>query len=286
MQKTRLEFRPQLEGFFRRYKVIANGSTLFCFNPGVPDRDALDWNMKRPSIHPLYTPAGVPMTEQGAHNYPHHKACWIAHGRINGVNYYHDPQGGGRILARKLDWTERDGVGILDAEIEWVDAAFNVVIREQRRHWIRPGARAHRIDVRTQWQTPQETAEIAVEKHALFHIRVIEALSEAEGSTLRASNGKVGAAAIFDSEGNWIDCRGTVGGRKVGACIMGHPSECPQPLFARPYGTIALNPFFHQAMTLRRGETWNHTYSVTVYDEAEQFQAEAAYEEFAGTSFD
>lgn len=279
-----LQFQPQQEGFYRRYKVLANGRAMFCFNPGVPNRDSLDFAMKRPSIHPLYTPAGFPVSEQGAHNFPHHKGCWIAHGLVNGVNFYHDGPGGGRILARKVNWIERDGMGILDVEIEWVDAAGDVVLSERRRHWVRPRAAANRIDVRTELSTPQEKAEIAIEKHAFFHVRAIDALNEDSGSTLRASNGITGAMKIFDTEGNWIDCRRAIGGHKLGVCIMAHPGECPQPLFARPYGTIALNPFFHKPLTLPRGQTWRHTYCVLAYDG--ELDAEASYREFGGTKLD
>jgi len=284
MQTPRLQFQPQLDGFFKRYMISVNDRPLCFFNPGVANRDWLDWNMKRPSIHPLYTPAGLPVTEQGAHNYPHHKACWIAHGLVNGVNFYHDGPGGGRILARKVNWTEGDGGGILDADVEWVDAGHEIVLHEKRRHWFRPGATANRIDVRTELSTPREKAEIAIEKHAFFHVRAIEALNEESGSRLRASNGITGAMKIFDTEGNWIDCAGRIGGLSVGVCIMAHPSECPQPLFARPYGTIALNPFFHKPLTLARGQTWRRTYSVVAYDG--ELDVEAAYRELGATKFD
>ncbi len=259
---------------------------MFCFNPGEANPNWDDFNMKRPGIHPLYTPAGFPVTEQGAHNFPHHKGCWIAHALVNGINFYHDGSTGGRILARKVNWDERDGVGIFDADIEWVDAAFNVVLHEKRRHWMRLGAQANRIDVRTELTTPLEKAELAVEKHAFFHIRVIEALCEAEGSTVRASNGIKGAMDIFKSEGFWIDCRGAIGGQTVGACIMGHPDDGAQPLFARPYGTIALNPFFQKPTILLRGQTWKRTYSVIAYDDTQRFDVESAYKEFGSTKFD
>lgn len=277
-------FHPQQEGFYRRYKVTANGRTMFCFNPGQPLRDWLDFTLKRPCIHPLYTPSGIPLTEQGAHNFPHHKACWTGHALVNGINFYHDSVYGGLILARKVDWSEKDGVGILDADIEWVNSAFEVVLNEKRRHWVRPGAQANRIDIRSEITTPLDKAEFAVEKHAFFHIRVIEAISEGEGGKVRASNGIDVTEKIFKSHGVWIDSRGEIGGRKVGACIMAHPDDGPQPLFARPYGTIALNPFFEKPMTLPRGQTYRRTYSVIAYDG--ELDVEAAYNEFGATKFE
>lgn len=281
---TAFTFLPQFDGLLRRYKILANGRAMFCFNPGEANRDNVDFNMKRPSIHPLYTPAGFPVTEQGAHNFPHHKGCWIAHGNVSGTNFYHDGFYGGRILTRKLDWSERDGIGLLDAQIEWVDASGNITLNERRRMWVRPTAQSNRIDIRTELTTPLEKAEFAVEKHAFFHVRVIDALDEDDGGRARASNGVVGATKIFSTHGFWIDYRGAMGGNKIGVCIMAHPSDGEHPLFARPYGTIALNPFFEKPMTLLRGEVFRRTYSILAYDgEADM---EAAFKEFGATKFE
>jgi hypothetical protein len=279
-----LQFLPPFDGFLRRYKIFANGRAMFCFNPGEANRDEVDFNMKRPSIHPLDTPAGFPVTEQGAHNFPHHKGCWIAHGNLSGTNFYHDGWTGGRLLTRTLHWSERDGVGLLDARIEWVDAAGNITLNERRRHWVRPSAQANRIVIRTELTPPLQKVEFAAEKHAFFHVRPIDAIDEDDGGSARASNGIVGASKIFSTRGLWMDCRGAIDGNKVGVCIMAHPSEGELPLFARRYGPIALKPFFEKAMTLSRGETFRRTFSILAYDG--DADIEAAFHDFGATQFE
>lgn len=277
---------PQLEGFFRRYKLTCEGRLVCCLNH-APAEDAYWLRQRRPSIHPLVTPSGIQVTEQGGHTMPHHKAVWIAHGTVNGVNCYIDEGVSGLIQTRSVTFRANAYIAALDTQVAWLDPAGKVLLEESRLYRARSGAKANRVDIQTTLTTPLEACELAQEKHAFFHVRPADVLSEDQGGTITASNGKVGSEAVYGTDGFWIDLRGRPGPAGAGVIIMGHRDDGPQPLFARSYGTVALNPFLNQGTTLRKGERFRRTYSVTAYDDPESFNREEAWEAFcASATFD
>ena len=273
---------PQLEGLFRRYKLSCEGRFVLGFNHAPPEESY--WlRQRRPSLHPFVTPAGAPVTEQGGHTMPHHKAVWIGHGDIGGVNFYVDEPFGGHIRTTALTFRATAYVAAIDCRIEWAAPDGRVMLEETRRHRVRAGARANRVDVETVLTTPLDAVELKQEKHGFFHVRAAELLSEDLGGAVTASSGKTGCEAIYGSEGFWLDTRGTLAGRRVGVVIMGHRDDGPQPLFTRSYGTVALQPFLYKGETLAKGARWRRVYSVTAYDNADGFDVAEAYEAFCAT---
>lgn len=270
---------PQFEGLFRRYKLVCEGRLVLCLNTAPPEK-AYWLRQRRPSIHPLVTPSGCPVTEQGGHTMPHHKAVWIAHGKVGGINFYVDEEPVGLIQTLEVKLKANAYIAAADTHVAWVDPAGRVVLDEWRRYRIRSGVQANRVDVETVLTTPLDEVELEKEKHAFFHLRTIDVLSEDQGSRLQASNGKTGSEAIHESEGLWIDVRGKIGRAEVGAIIMAHRETGPQPLFARSYGTVALNPFFFQGLILRKGERYRRVYAVYAYDDPVTFDPAQEYEAF------
>jgi hypothetical protein len=294
-----------LDGRFRRHKIVrsapdapgmhaapgAQGERVVaCFNPA--NDTSASFLLRRPSLHPIYTPAGLPVTEQGAHNYPHHKGVFLALGKIDDTNVYVDTtHDSGRLEAREVSTRTEGDALVLDTEIVWLDAADEVLVVERRIHRFYAGAqtgygeRANRVDVDSQLRTPIG-AGVAMpkNKHGYFHARVIDAIDEEDGGTVSASNGLTGADAIFESDGYWIDARGQIGPLDVGIAIMVHPRFGPQPLFARTYGSIALNPFARQGRRLEQGQVYRNVYSVWAYDDPGTFDTAQAFDTFARTA--
>ena len=142
-----------------------------------------------------------------------------------------------------------------------------------------------RIDVDSRLQTAlPDGVDLPRNKHGYFHARVIDAIDEEDGGTLLASNGQIGADAILETDGSWIACSGHVGPNTVGLAIMAHPAFGQQPLFARAYGTVALNPFLREGRHLAPGDVFRRVYSAWAYDQPEQFDVAVAFETFAATA--
>lgn len=277
---------PEMEGFFRRYKFLADGKPVMCLNSAPPEESY--WlRQKRPSIHPLLTPSGVPVTEQGGHTMSHHKAVWIAHADINGANFYTDEGNTGLIQTVKADFREDGNDGVMDTRIIWNTLEGKTLLEERRVMRIIAGKRANRVDIHSSITTPLDHAVLAREKHAFFHVRVIDVMSEDQGGVVTASNGVIGTEKIYGTDGFWIDTRGRVGAASAGVAIMVHRRQGPQPLFSRSYGTVALNQFMREGLVLKRGEKHENLYSVVAYDDADSFDVPAVYEAFcaSGDSF-
>ena len=282
----RIRAETVLDGRFKRHKILAGERVLACFNPGDDGASVL---LRRPSLHPIYTPAGLPVTEQGAHNYPHHKGVFLTLGKINDTNVYVDTtHNSGRLVAREVSFSQEGPALVMETEIDWLDARGDVLIAERRVHRFYAGEAdgvANRIDIDSQLRTPLSGgADLPKNKHAYFHCRVIDAIDEDDGGTVTASNGITGADAIFETEGNWIDTRGRIGPNAVGIAIMVHPDFGPQPLFARTYGTVALNPFAKEGRRLEPGEVYRSVYGVWAYDRPGDFDVARAYDRFARTA--
>lgn len=263
-----MEIQPQLTGRFLRYKIVHDGRCVCCFNP-CKSEDSADFVQRRPSIHPLYTPAGLPVTEQGAHNYPHHKGLWIAHGRVDDTNVYADAHVAhlGRIITHECPTrVTADGAAIIDASLYWQSEKHETLLEERRTHVIRVRKPMTIVRVTSTLSTPRDSVEIHADKHGYFHARVIDAMDEDDGAKLLADNGKDTAEAIFQTKGRWIDCRGRIGPNACGVLVGAHPDEPLHPLFARSYGTIAVHPFMMESRTIRRGEEVRHEFACVAYD--------------------
>ncbi len=102
--------------FFNRLKVLDSGRPVMALNLGGADKDLF---LMRPCVHSLYTPAGYPVTEMGAHNFPHHKGVWLGHAQVNGVNFFHDLVEAGWIVPVGVS-SEADSEGArVDFDLEW-----------------------------------------------------------------------------------------------------------------------------------------------------------------------
>lgn len=291
-----------LDGRFRRHKIVRRepdapgshgtpgGRVVGCFNPA--NDTTASFLLRRPSLHPIYTPAGLPVTEQGAHNYPHHKGVFLTLGKIDHTNVYVDTtHDSGRLEAREVSSRTEGGALVLDTEIVWLDEADQVLIAERRIHRFYAlaqtgyGERANRIDIDSQLSTSIAAGVVMPKnKHGYFHARVIDAIDEEDGGTVTASSGVTGADAIFETDGYWIDTRGQLGPNGVGIAIMVHPRFGPQPLFARTYGSVALNPFAREGRRLDRGQVYRNVYSVWAYDDPPTFDVAQAFDTFARTA--
>ncbi len=276
-----------LDGRFRRHKIMVGARVVACFNPA--NDPSASFLLLRPSLHPIYTPAGLPVTEQGAHNYPHHKGVFLVLGKINNTNLYVDtPHHSGRLEARETTFRLDGRALVMDTAIDWLDETGQILIAERRVHRFYTGelgGLANRIDIDSRLTTPVAAGvDLPKNKHAYFHCRVIDALDEEDGGTVRASNGVIGADRIFETDGYWIDTRGRIGPNAVGVTIMAHPQFGPQPLFARTYGTVALNPFAREGRRLEPGQVYRTVYSVWAYDQPDNVDVARAFETFATTA--
>ena len=124
-----MQIQTQEPRFFNRLKVLDGERTVMALNLGGETKDLF---LMRPCVHPLYTPAGLPVTEMGAHNFPHHKGVWLGHAQVNGVNFFHDLADAGWIVPVRVSSDADAERARIDLDLEWRDRRGTVVATETR----------------------------------------------------------------------------------------------------------------------------------------------------------
>jgi len=249
--------------FFNRLKVLDSGRPVMALNLGGADKDLF---LMRPCVHPLYTPDGYPVTEMGAHNFPHHKGVWLGHAQVNGVNFFHDLVDAGWIVPVGVS-SEADSEGArVDLDLEWRDRRGTVVATEVRRHEVRRSGAAHLLDIVSTLHASHGALELGVDNHSWAGLRLIDALDQDDGGLMRDSEGRQGADAINGHPVRWVDVSGTIGEHACGAALLAHPASAPVPTFARFYGTSLLNPTMNEPLTIADGASWTFGTRIAAYD--------------------
>ena len=258
-----MHIQTQEPRFFNRLKVLDGGRTVMALNLGGAAKDLF---LMRPCVHPLYTPAGLPVTEMGAHNFPHHKGVWIGHAQVNGENFFHDLTDAGWIVPVRVS-TDADAASArIVLDLEWRDRRGTVIATEARTHKVQRSGPAHLLDMVSSIRASHRTLEFGVDNHAWAGCRLIDALDQDDGGRMRDSEGRHEADAINGQSVRWVDVSGHIGGHACGAALMAHPASAPVPTFARFYGSSLLNPTMYEPLTIADGESWTFGARIAAYD--------------------
>ena len=187
----------------RRHYVRWRGRTVL----------GLSANAFRAYLFPVYTPAGLALTEEAPIDHPHHQSVWVGadhvdcllpygEGQIEVANYNFYVQetfqgrAAGRMIECAIDWDELAERHLrVVQEIEWRGPAEwgapegRIVAHESRAIDVQPGEMAHVIDVRSRLRPGACDLQIGPTRHAYFGIRLVEPLRPD------------GSAALVDAEG-------------------------------------------------------------------------------------
>jgi hypothetical protein len=218
-----------------------------------------EYNFKdvpRPFFYPVIGPTGVnvtrnwPMKEgkDEAQDHVHHKSLWFTHGEVNGVDFWGEGSGSGKIVHdRFLDVTSGADLGVIKSKNKWVAKDGKVVCTDTRTHrfYNRPDAKM--MDFEITIHASEGKVVLGDTKEGSMAIRL--------APTMRLK-GKVGKGHIVNSQGDregqtwgkraaWCDYYGPVDDQVVGVAIFDHPSNPKHPTWwhVRDYGLFAANPF-------------------------------------------
>ena len=213
-------------------------------------------DVPRPYFYPVIGPTGVPVIrhwpmkegKDEAQDHVHHKSLWFTHGEVNGVDFWGEGSGSGRIVHDKFfKVSSGPEVGIIQSQNKWVAKDGKVVCTDTRTHrfYNRPGGQI--MDFEITIHASNGKVVMGDTKEGSMAIRL--------APTMRLK-GKVGKGHIVNSEGNtdgstwgkraaWCDYYGPVDGETVGVAIFDHPQNPKHPTWwhVRDYGLFAANPF-------------------------------------------
>ncbi len=227
---------------------------------------------KYPYFYPLLGPlTGLPMTDESAMPWPHHRSLFFGCDRVNGGNYWQEGIERGQIRSRGPGFEPGEGDSVVVRDIcDWCSGTGEKIIEDQRSFRIAAPDEATRIlDCRLRL-TARTEIHIDKTNHSLFSVRAARELTPLGGGVLLNSAGKTGEKGTFGEPATWCGFQGTRAGLTESIVLMDHPSNpwTPCKWFTRDYGFASPTPFFwledNKPWRLGAGESVNLRYRVLV----------------------
>ncbi|MCA9269637.1 MAG: PmoA family protein, partial [Planctomycetales bacterium] len=220
----------------------------------------------KPVLSPVIGPTGKPMTrplDEGDH--PHHTSLWLTHGDVNGVDFWTNK--GGLIEHLEYQKVESGETGVLAIKTAWHDKADAIVGYETRTMTFSAAQGVRRIDFDITFTAGDKPVTFGQTKEGSFGVRVWPTMTvDKNGGKILNSEGQTNLDA-WSKPAAWVDYVGQVDGETLGIAILNHPDSLrfPTPWHVRTYGLFAANPFMHEALELKAGESFRLRYAVLLH---------------------
>ncbi len=216
----------------------------------------------KPVIYPVIGPYGIGMTRHWpmknvpgeAHDHPHQKSLWYTHGEVNGVDFWAEGPGKGKIVQRKLVEAAVHGDrAVIVAEDDWKKPDGTIVCTDKRKisFFELPVGRVIDFEITIYasngdvvfGDTKEGTMGIRTHPNLRLRNDPRRGVTTANGQAVNSEGVK--GKAVWGKRAKWVDYWGTIKGKVVGIAIFDHPSNPRHPTWwhARDYGLIAANPF-------------------------------------------
>ena len=218
----------------------------------------------RSYLHPVLGPYGVPMTrawplQDGVpgedHDHVHHRSFWVAHGRVNGVDFWSEEAGHGYQVHGGFEAVQSGpAFGRIVQRVSWRrDAPDGAPVLEERRtltFWNTPPT-ARLLDLALTFHAAHGDVTFGDTKEGgLCAMRVPEAIKGARGGVISNAYGGLHENETWGQRAPWVDYSGELTDREgmrrtVGVAIFDHPRNphFPTHWHVRGYGLFAANPF-------------------------------------------
>lgn len=209
----------------------------------------------KPILYPVIGPHGISMTrnwpmtdaaEGEAKDHPHHKSLWFTHGDVNGVDFWAEGEGKGKITPLGPPTIPTEGVPahVVGRDV-WRDADGRTLCHQHFRMSFGQEGTTRFIDVQVGiWSATGEAVTFGDTKEGTMAIRTRPELEINHGAKAVNSEGQTGKD-IWGKRAKWVDYSAEIEGKVVGVAIFDHPDNPRHPTWwhAREYGLIAANPF-------------------------------------------
>jgi hypothetical protein len=209
----------------------------------------------KPYLYPLMGPTGKPLNRDYPmkevagedQDHPHQRCLWFTHGAVNGVDYWTEGTGKGRIVHRRFTTLEGGPLmGRIVVESDWVDPKGARVLQDTREVRILRTPLGPVMDFQVVLKPVDGPVTFGDTKEGTFGFRVASTMdvTRKQGGRIVTSRGLKDVAA-WGKPAEWVDYSGPVDGARLGLAIMDHPDSFrhPTPWHVRDYGLFAANPF-------------------------------------------
>jgi hypothetical protein len=239
--------------------------------------------VRRPYFASVRAPGGVQVTRnhppiEGTDATDHatyHPGIWMAFGDLGGSDYWRnkaramhggfleEPRGG-------------DGHGSFAVRNRYVDEQDpqKTVCREECRvdFYVRPNGYLLVWD--STFSNDERSFAFGDQEEMGLGVRVATPITEQNGGTIRDSESRTTAEAIWGKTAAWCDYSGIIDGRRIGVTLLCHPDNFrPSWMHARDYGLLTANPFGREAfghgakssVVVEPGDSLRLRYGVLLY---------------------
>ena len=225
----------------------------------VDDKLFTEYRMEsggKPVLWPVIGPTGKAVTraypiapnkgENEKHDHPHHRSLWFTHGEVNGVDFWSEKEGQGKIVHREFEVMRSGKQATVVARNDWIGPNGKKVCEDRRK--LEFGATSDRrwIDFEITLVATSGDLTFGDTKEGTFGVRVAGTMKTTAklGGRIVNSRGETDVEA-WGQPAEWVDYYGPVGDQVLGVAILNHPSSFRFPTFwhVRTYGLFAANPF-------------------------------------------
>lgn len=205
--------------------------------------------------------------------HPHHRAIWVSHGDVNGVDTWNEPEGThGYIRNKELSaLISGPAAASFTAKNVWTDHGGKPLCGETTRYtcWAGP-AGLTLIDIDITLSADYGDVTLGPTKEAgPLAVRMAESIKVQNTGTMVSGCGGVNEDEIWMKRAPWVDYFGTAEGRICGIAIFDSPENKGYPTYwhARNYGLMAVNNFYRGgAETIPAGAQRSWSFRVAAHN--------------------
>ncbi|MFW6039337.1 MAG: DUF6807 family protein [bacterium] len=286
-------------GQTRRLKMMRDGCYFASF---IVATDYPTHFRLKPEIHPLCTPAGMPVTDSHQYCFIHHQALMLGHGKVladgddKPVDFYRKlpfpdaeredrfhsdfnlfEMGPSGIQAlRDVRWSLGERI-VLELTLDWRTRQWGsgdgeILMTERRLYALHQTDRCTVVDVFTHLEPADRPVTLKADLHSLPGVRVHDLIDHEDGGTLRDSLGRVNQPGKYfglgenDQPPAWVDCTGRVGGQVVGVAMIAHPDNQRNQWYYREFGLMEVSPALSEDVRVTAAEPLNFAVRYVAHD--------------------
>jgi hypothetical protein len=215
-------------------------------------------DVPRPFFYPVMGPGDQLMTRHWPmettpgeeHDHPHHRSLWFAHGELNGIDFWSEAKGFGKIVHQGFDELQSgQHEGVIRSHDSWVSAEGKEICADERVFRVfasGPGG-GRLFDFEITLHASEGELTFGDTKEGSMAMRIAESMRlKGGGSAGHIVNSEgLRDGATWGKRADWCDYYGPVDGQVVGIAIFDHPLNPRHPTWwhVRDYGLFAANPF-------------------------------------------
>lgn len=250
--------------------------------------------LSKPYFYPILSTNGIRVTEDGPGDHVHHRSLWVAHGDVNGHDFWAEFKDSGRIEARDVRVNNCGRVFFeLSSSNAWIAKSGSIELYEERTMRIWRLKRDVLLDLEIVFSNPEKDVRFGDTKEGgILSMRVNEKIKVDNGGKIENSFGGINEGETWGKRAAWCDYSGIFEGKKVGIAAFDHIDNLSYPTYwhVRNYGLMTANIFGVSVFTnspknrgdyiLPRGEALKFKYRVQVHEGRDSSYIKSKYIDF------